>query len=88
VAQIRTVVNTEGPAAAAALIPRAVIDQHAVVGERRLVVNRLRELVSRLRPELTLFDAGDYSVTFLEVIASFAADVGLASGSPATGVPA
>jgi hypothetical protein len=76
-ARIRQIVNADGPDAAAPLIPDAVLDHYAIHGRRADVVARLRDLLSRLRPELLLFEAGDYSVEFLESVASLAADAGV-----------
>ncbi len=80
VARLRRVVNTEGPEAAAPLVPDSVVERYAVVGDRPGVVARLGELRARVRPELLVFDAGDYSVGFVEQCADLAADAGACSG--------
>jgi 5,10-methylenetetrahydromethanopterin reductase len=79
-ARLRRVVNTEGPEAAAPLIPQAVVDQYAIVGDRPSVAARLAGLRTRIRPELLVFDAEDYSVGFLEDAAAVAADAGVVAG--------
>jgi hypothetical protein len=76
VAQLRELVNTRGPNAAAALIPEPVLARYAVAGPRAAVVARLGELLRQVRPELLLFEAGDYSAAFLESAASLALDAG------------
>jgi len=73
---LRRVVNSNGPEAAAALIPENALDRYAIVGSRHEVVARLAALCSEVRPELLVFDAGDYSRTFLESVAALAMDAG------------
>ena len=80
VERLRTMVNTEGPEAAAALVPQAVVDHYAVVGERAAVITRLQELRARIRPELMVFDANDYSHRHLEDVAALAHDAGVKAG--------
>jgi 5,10-methylenetetrahydromethanopterin reductase len=80
VERLRAVVNSQGPEAAAALVPQAVTDHYAVVGERPVVVARLQELRQRIRPELMVFDANDYSLTHLQRVAALARDVGVTAG--------
>jgi 5,10-methylenetetrahydromethanopterin reductase len=82
VAKLREVVNRDGPDAAAALVPQAVIDHYAVVGARTDVVARLRDLRSQLQPELMVFDAFDYSSAHLQQIAAIATDAGALAGTP------
>jgi 5,10-methylenetetrahydromethanopterin reductase len=87
VARLRAVVATQGPEAAAALVPQAVVDHYAVVGERASVVTRLAELRERVRPEVMVFDANDYSLRHLEAVAALAHDAGVIAGplpAPAT----
>jgi 5,10-methylenetetrahydromethanopterin reductase len=69
VARLRALVTSEGPEAAASLVPQSVVDAYAIAGSRSAVVAQLGALVATVRPELLVFDAGDYSV-------AFAADVG------------
>jgi 5,10-methylenetetrahydromethanopterin reductase len=78
-AQLREIVNSRGPEAASWLIPDALLERHAVVGDRANVVARLAELRRRVRPELLVFDAHDYSVRFLEQAAEVARDAGMLS---------
>jgi 5,10-methylenetetrahydromethanopterin reductase len=81
VARLRHIVNTDGAEAAAPLIPQAVVDHYAIVGDRPSVVARLSELRTRVRPELLVFDAEDYSVGFLEQAAGVAVDAGVVLGA-------
>jgi len=75
-AQLKELVNVRGPAAAAALISDTLLERCAVTGTRAHVVARLAELRQRIRPEMFLFDADDYSVAFLEEAAAVALDAG------------
>jgi alkanesulfonate monooxygenase SsuD/methylene tetrahydromethanopterin reductase-like flavin-dependent oxidoreductase (luciferase family) len=53
-----------------------VLERYAIVGTRAQVAQRLGQLRQQLSPELLVFDAGDYSVQFLEELASIALDAG------------
>jgi 5,10-methylenetetrahydromethanopterin reductase len=75
-AELRGIVSSRGPEAAATLIADDVLDNYAVVGNRSQVVARLANLRAAIRPELLVFDAQDYSLTFLESAASLAMDAG------------
>ncbi len=79
-ARLREVVNSDGPDAAARLIPGAVVDEYSIVGDRTDVAARLNDLCRRVAPELVALDASDYSVRFLDECAALAADAGIASG--------
>ena len=74
--EVRRTVNSLGPDAAANLVPNEVLEAYAIVGSRAEVVARLRELRAQVRPELLVFDAQDYSIRFLESVASVAMDAG------------
>jgi 5,10-methylenetetrahydromethanopterin reductase len=74
--ELRGMVNSLGPAAAAKLICDDVLDAYAITGNRSRVVSRLAQLCATIRPELLVFDAQDYSVQFLESVASVAMDAG------------
>jgi 5,10-methylenetetrahydromethanopterin reductase len=76
-AQLREVVNSQGPAAAGPLVPDAVLERYAVTGDRPSVVARLSELVQQVRPELLVFEAHDYSIAYVESAAAIALDAGL-----------
>jgi 5,10-methylenetetrahydromethanopterin reductase len=78
-AQLREIVNSRGPEAASALIPEALLERYAVVGDRPRVVARLAALCQHVKPEILVFDAHDYSVAFLERAAAVALDAGLHS---------
>jgi 5,10-methylenetetrahydromethanopterin reductase len=77
---LRQIVNTNGPEAAARLVPQGIVERYAVVGDRPSVVARLTDLTARIRPELLVFDAGDYSVEFLEQCVRIATDAGVEGG--------
>jgi 5,10-methylenetetrahydromethanopterin reductase len=79
---LRRVVNSQGPAAASALISEAVLERYAIVGSRQHVVTRLAAICAEVRPELLVFDAGDYSITFLESVALLAVDAGAVRFEP------
>ncbi|HEY2593269.1 MAG TPA: LLM class flavin-dependent oxidoreductase [Chloroflexota bacterium] len=73
---LREIVTTRGPEAAAAAITDAVLERYAIVGGRSEVVARLSDLRARVRPELLVFDAHDYSSGYLEDVAAVAIDAG------------
>jgi 5,10-methylenetetrahydromethanopterin reductase len=73
---LRAIVTTRGPEAAAAAITDAVLERYAIVGGRSEVVARLSDLRARVRPELLVFDAHDYSSGYLEEVAGVAMDAG------------
>jgi alkanesulfonate monooxygenase SsuD/methylene tetrahydromethanopterin reductase-like flavin-dependent oxidoreductase (luciferase family) len=75
-AELSALVNARGPEAAASLMPDEVLERYAVTGTRAQVVARLAELRQQVQPELLLFDAHEYSVTFLEAAAAVALDAG------------
>jgi alkanesulfonate monooxygenase SsuD/methylene tetrahydromethanopterin reductase-like flavin-dependent oxidoreductase (luciferase family) len=77
--KLRDLVNSRGPRAAATLITDSALEEYAIVGDRAAVVRRLSGLREQVRPELIVFDAGDYSITFLESVASLALDAGARS---------
>jgi alkanesulfonate monooxygenase SsuD/methylene tetrahydromethanopterin reductase-like flavin-dependent oxidoreductase (luciferase family) len=76
--ELRAIVNSRGPEAAASLIPDAMLDRYAIVGSRPEVIARLAGLLDRMGPELVVFDLAEYSVAFLETLASLAMDAGAA----------
>jgi hypothetical protein len=80
-ARLRAVVNARGPEAGAAAITDEVLDRYAIVGSRAEVVARLSEVRARVRPELLVFDAHDYSSAYLEEVAALAMDAGAAAGN-------
>ena len=57
-------------------ISDVVLERYAIVGDRPQVVARLNNLRGQLHPELLGFDAGDYSVDFLEDLAALANEAG------------
>ncbi len=59
------------------LVSDAVLARYAVVGDRSHVVRRLAELQGAVAPELFVFDANDYSVSFVEDLAALAVAAGL-----------
>jgi 5,10-methylenetetrahydromethanopterin reductase len=73
---VRAIVTTQGPEAAAAVITDAVLDRYAIVGARAEVVRRLSDLRQQVRPELLVFDAHDYSASYVQEVAALAVDSG------------
>ncbi len=82
--RLRSVVATDGPDAAGPLLPQAVVDHYAIVGDRSSVADRLGELRARIGPELLVFDAGDYSIAFIDEVASLATEAGAIGGPVAS----
>jgi 5,10-methylenetetrahydromethanopterin reductase len=58
----------------------AVLEQFAVSGDRPTVVRRLAELRQTVRPELFVFDACDYSLSFVRELAGLLAEAGVSRG--------
>jgi 5,10-methylenetetrahydromethanopterin reductase len=77
-AELRAIVNSRGPAAAACLIADDVLEQYAIVGNRSQVLRRLADLCREVRPDILVFDLAEYSVAYLESLASLAMDAGAA----------
>ena len=55
---------------------RDLLERYAIVGDRPEVVSRLARLCAMVRPELLVFDAGDYSIQYLEDLAQLSIEVG------------
>ena len=70
----RLTLGVEG--GASARISDELLERYAILGTRRGVAARLSQLRETLQPELLVFDAGDYSVAFLEDLAALAVDAG------------
>lgn len=81
VEELRTAVRELGPEGAAHLVPQSVVDGFALTGTRAEVVDRLADLVRRVRPDIVTFPINEYSPEFVDELADVAAEVGLA---PAT----
>jgi 5,10-methylenetetrahydromethanopterin reductase len=77
VAELRAALRGEGPDAAARLVPEAVIDAFAIVGDRADVVGRLAAAIEAAAPDLLVFGAHDYTQEHVSDVAALAADVGL-----------
>jgi 5,10-methylenetetrahydromethanopterin reductase len=73
---LRAIIATRGPEAAADVITDSVLERYAIVGTRAEVVTRLAEMRERVRPELLVFDAHDYSTAHVQDVASLAMDAG------------
>jgi 5,10-methylenetetrahydromethanopterin reductase len=75
-----TYMSVDMPAAERAMLGSAdaVLEKYAIVGSREEVAARLATCFEEIRPELVVFDAGDYSVGYLESLASMAMDAGAA----------
>ena len=57
-----------------------LLERYAIVGDRSEVVDRLAHLCMDIRPELLVFDVGDYSIRYLEDLAQLFMEVGDAHG--------
>jgi len=87
--RLRETVAALGPEAAGPLVPDAVLQRYAVTGSREAVVARIAALRALIRPELLLFDAGDYSAAYLENAAAVITQAGAVAGPlPASRWPA
>jgi 5,10-methylenetetrahydromethanopterin reductase len=78
VADLRAALAAGGPEAAAPLVPDAVLDAFAIVGERDDVARRLADAVTQVAPDLLIFGPHDYTSRHLEDLSALAAKVGLA----------
>jgi len=87
VERIRHEVHLNGPEAAAYLIPDAVVERFAVVGDRAQVAAKLRWAVGAFHPEIIAFGAHQYSVGHVADIAALAGEVGLLSSPSVAGPP-
>jgi 5,10-methylenetetrahydromethanopterin reductase len=81
VAELRAALRGEGPDAAARLVPDAVIDAFAIVGDRADVVGRLAAAIEAAAPDLLVFGAHDYTHQHVSDVAALAADVGLVTSA-------
>jgi 5,10-methylenetetrahydromethanopterin reductase len=79
VGELRAALRSGGPDEAARLVPEAVIDAFAIVGDRPEVVRRLAAAVEAAAPDLLVFGAHDYTTEHVSNIAAVAAEVGLAA---------
>ena len=77
VAGLRAALRSDGPDAAARLVPDAVIDAFAIVGDRADVVG-LAAAIEAAAPDLLVFGAHDYTREHVGDVAALAADVGSA----------
>jgi hypothetical protein len=77
--ELRRVVNSQGPNAAARLIPAEVLNRYAIVGSRQEVVSGLEGLLGEVAPELVVFDLAEYTVAAVESVAALAMDAGAAA---------
>jgi 5,10-methylenetetrahydromethanopterin reductase len=85
VAQLRAALASDGPAAAARLVPDSVLDTFAITGDRANVVRRLAAAVEAAAPELVVFGPHEYTTGHLRDIAALAAEASLiASAEPVT----
>ncbi len=81
VAGLRAALHRDGPDAAAGLVPSAVIDAFAIVGDRTDVTVRLAAAIEAAAPDLLVFGAHEYTAEHVSDVAALAADVGLAPAS-------
>jgi 5,10-methylenetetrahydromethanopterin reductase len=85
VTRLRDALSSDGPAAAARLVPDSVLGAFAITGDRANVVSRLASAVEAARPELVVFGPHEYTTGHLGDIAALAAEAGLiASAEPVT----
>jgi 5,10-methylenetetrahydromethanopterin reductase len=77
--ELRALLRSGGPDAAARLVPEAVVDALAIVGDRSAVVRRLTAAVKAAAPDLLVFGVHDYTTEHVSDIAAMAAEVGLAA---------
>ena len=81
--ELRAALRSDGPATAARLVPEAVIDAFAIVGDRADVARRLAAAIEATVPDLLVFGVHDYTAEHISDIAAVAAEVGLvASAGP------
>lgn len=81
VAALRAALAEGGPDAAEPLVPEAVLDAFAIVGEREDVVRRFGDVVREVRPDLVVLGADRYSAAHVDELAALAADAGLEPGA-------
>jgi len=80
---LREALRAGGPERAAHLVPDAVVDTFAIVGERADVVRHLRAAVSEAAPDIVVFGAHHYTTAHVDDVAAIAQEVGLtASAGP------
>ncbi len=77
VARLRATLATDGPAAAARLVPDSVLGAFAITGDRASVIRRLATAVEEAAPELVAFGPHEYTTEHLGDIAALAAEAGL-----------
>jgi 5,10-methylenetetrahydromethanopterin reductase len=77
VADLRAALAAGGTEAAAPLVPDAVLDAFAIIGDRDDVARRLADAVAQAAPELLVFGPHDYTTKHVEELAELAAKVGL-----------
>jgi 5,10-methylenetetrahydromethanopterin reductase len=81
VAGLRAALRNDGPDAAARLVPDAVLDAFAIVGDRADVAGRLAAAVEAAAPDLLVFGAHDYTHEHVSDVAALAAEVGLVTSA-------
>jgi 5,10-methylenetetrahydromethanopterin reductase len=78
VTELRAALAADGPDTAGPLVPDAVLNAFAVVGDRADVARRLAAAVAAAAPELVVFGPHEYAAGHLGDLAALAAEVGLA----------
>jgi 5,10-methylenetetrahydromethanopterin reductase len=81
VARLRAALASDGPAAAARLVPDSVLGAFAITGDRADVVSRLAAAVEAAAPELVVFGPHEYTTGHLGDIAALAAEAGLVASA-------
>jgi 5,10-methylenetetrahydromethanopterin reductase len=75
VEEMRRLLLTGGPEAAAHLVPDAVLDEYAIAGARHDVVDRLARAIGSVAPDVVAFDVHEYSTEFVTDLADLVAQV-------------
>jgi 5,10-methylenetetrahydromethanopterin reductase len=81
VAELRAALGAGGPDAAAPLVPDAVLDAYAIVGDREDVVRRLTGAIAVASPDLLVFGPHEYTTAHVADLAALAGEAGLAAAT-------
>jgi 5,10-methylenetetrahydromethanopterin reductase len=81
VARLRAELASDGPAAAARLVPDSVLGAFAITGDRATVVARLADATAAAAPDLVIFGPHEYTTGHLGDIAALAAEAGMTTSA-------
>jgi alkanesulfonate monooxygenase SsuD/methylene tetrahydromethanopterin reductase-like flavin-dependent oxidoreductase (luciferase family) len=81
IAELRRLLLAEGPDAAAHLVPDAVLDQFAIVGDREHVIAGLRDARESVHPEVLAFETHEYTLDYVADLADLAASAGISAAT-------